>query len=136
MLKAYLDGGGVWTIGVGHTSAAGEPKVYKGLTITAEQSDEILARDIVDVEKQVSSVVKVPLSQNQFDMLVSLTFNIGPGAFGKSTLLKTLNAKDYNGAADQFLVWNKDNGKTVQGLVNRRAAERKVFLTLDAKPVE
>lgn len=133
ILKAYQDSVGVWTIGVGHTSVAGEPKVYKGLTITADQSQEILARDIVNVEKQVLSYVKVPLTQNQFDALVSLCFNIGPGNFGNSTLVKKLNTKDYKGAAEQFSVWNKGtiNGKktVMNGLVNRRAREKALFLS-------
>lgn len=128
-LTAYQDGGGVWTIGVGHTSAAGAPEVRKGMTITASESDVILSRDLKDVEKAVLSSVKVPLNQNEFDALVSLVFNIGPTAFAKSTLLKKLNAGDRAGAADQFLVWVKDNGKTVQGLVNRRKAERQQFLS-------
>jgi lysozyme len=128
-LTAYQDGGGVWTIGVGHTSAAGEPTVTKGMKITAAQSDEILSRDLKDVEKAVLKGLKVPVTQNQFDALVSLAFNIGNTAFAKSTLLKKLNAGDRAGAADQFLVWNKDNGKVVQGLVNRRRSERLQFLS-------
>lgn len=128
-LKAYKDGGGVWTIGVGHTSMAGEPHVTPGLTITAQQSDEILSRDLAKFEDAVRDAVKVSMTQNEFDALVSLTFNIGEGAFEKSTLLKKLNAKNKAEAADQFLVWNKDNGKVVAGLTTRRKAERKQFLT-------
>lgn len=128
-LTAYQDGGGVWTIGVGHTSAAGKPTVTKGLKITAAQSDEILSRDLKDVEKAVLKGLKVLVTQNQFDALVSLAFNIGNTAFTKSTLLEKLNAGDRAGAADQFLVWNKDNGKVVQGLVNRRKSERLQFLS-------
>ena len=79
-------------------------------------------------EKTVNDLVKVPLTQNQFDALVSLTYNIGTGAFEKSTLLKKLNTGDYQGAADQFTVWNKGGGKVLQGLVNRRAKEKEVFL--------
>jgi hypothetical protein len=73
-------------------------------------------------------VVKVPLTQNQFDALVSLVYNIGQTAFSNSTLLKKLNAKDYQGAADQFLRWNKGGGKVMKGLVRRREAERALFL--------
>ncbi|WP_312069487.1 lysozyme, partial [Acinetobacter sp.] len=76
----------------------------------------------------VNNLVKVPLSQNQFDALVSLTYNIGSTAFKNSTLLKKLNAKDYAGAADQFLRWNKGGGKVLKGLVRRREAERALFL--------
>ena len=132
-LTAYLDSAGVWTIGVGHTTVAGPPTVTKGLKITASQSIEILARDLAKVEGEVLSAVKVPLTQNEFDALVSLDFNIGPGAFKKSTLVKKLNAGDKAGAAQQFLVWNKATvgGKKValKGLTTRREDERKQFLS-------
>jgi lysozyme len=126
-LVAYKDTVGVWTIGVGHTSAAGAPTVTPGMRITADESDEILVRDLTAVEKDVNSAVSVPLSQNQFDALVSFVFNIGGGAFRKSTLLRKLNAKDYAGAAEQFLVWVKQ-----KELTGRRKAERAQFLTPDA----
>lgn len=128
-LKAYQDQGGVWTIGVGHTSAAGAPKVVKGMTITKAEEEEILSRDIAKFEGYVNKLVKVPLNQNQFDALVELTYNIGSGALSGSTLLRKLNAGNYSGAAEQFLVWNKVSGKTNQGLVNRRAREKKKFET-------
>lgn len=144
-LKAYPDpatGGEPWTIGVGHTSAAGLPKVYKGLTITADECDEILSRDLATFERAVEKAVKVPLNQNQFDALVSFTFNVGAGNLQKSTLLKRLNQGDYRGAAEQFGAWNKAAGKVMKGLVTRRADERALFLrpvaanTADAVPVE
>jgi GH24 family phage-related lysozyme (muramidase) len=128
VLTAYLDSVGVLTIGVGHTSAAGPPTVTKGMTITAAQSDEILSRDLKTFEKGVRAAVKVKLSQNEFDALVSLAFNIGVGAFSKSTLVRKLNAGDRAGAAEQFLVWNKAGGRVLKGLSNRRADERKLFL--------
>lgn len=130
-LNAYPDpatGGEPWTIGVGHTSAAGAPKVSKGMTITEAECDEILSRDLATFEKAVSRLVTVPLNQNQFDALVSFTFNVGAGNLGKSTLLKKLNAGDYRGAADQFAVWNKAAGKVMSGLTRRRAEERALFL--------
>ncbi len=130
-LTAYLDSVGILTIGVGHTTAAGPPEVTKGLKITAAQSDEILTRDLASVEADVNRLVGVPLTQAQFDALVSLVFNIGGTKFGKSTLLKKLNARDYAGAALQFLVWNKGtvNGKLVAiaGLTTRRKAEMVLF---------
>ncbi|NSY17278.1 glycoside hydrolase family protein [Neorhizobium sp. AL 9.2.2] len=136
-LTAYLDSVGVLTIGVGHTSAAGPPIVKKGMKITAAECDEILARDLAAVETDVNRLVKVPISQNQFDALVSLVFNIGGTAFRKSSLLKKLNAGDVSGAGAQFLVWNKGtvNGKKVkiQGLTTRRQAERALFLSGGAK---
>lgn len=133
-LTAYQDSRGIWTIGVGHTSAAGAPKVVKGLKITKAQSDEILARDLGDVEDCINTSVKVPLTQNQFDALASLILNIGEPAFKKSTLLKRLNAKDYAGAAEQFLVWKKA-GKDTAILLKRRERERQLFLTMDAAPL-
>jgi lysozyme len=132
MLTAYYDSVGVLTIGVGHTSVAGPPKVTRGMKITATEVDEILSSDLATVEKTVNGAVKVPLNQNEFDALVSLTFNIGGTAFKKSTLLKRLNAGDRKAAADQFLVWNKGTvkGKKVEikGLTVRREAERRQFL--------
>ncbi len=132
-LTAYKDSAGIWTIGVGHTSAAGTPKVAAGMKITAAQASEILSRDLATFEAAVSSAVKVPLNQNEFDALVSFAFNVGAGAFKGSTLLKRLNAGDRRAAADQFLVWNKItiNGRkqTLPGLTTRREAERKQFLT-------
>lgn len=129
VLTAYLDSVGILTIGVGHTSAAGPPKVTKGMKITRAEADQILARDLRTFEAAVNSAVKIPLSQNEFDALVSLAFNIGAGAFKKSTLVKKLNAGDRKGAAEQFLVWVKAGGKTLQGLVNRRRSERLQFLS-------
>lgn len=128
-LRAYKDSVGVLTIGVGHTSMAGPPKVTSGMKITAKESDEILSRDLAKFEAAVNNAVKVPLSQNQFDALVSLAFNIGGGAFAKSTLVRKLNAKDYAGAADSFLSWNKAGGKVLKGLTIRRQDERKQFLS-------
>lgn len=127
-LVAYLDSVGVWTIGYGDTG----PDVVKGLTITKEQAEERLRKRLVEFEGYVNRYVKVKLTQNQFDALVSLVYNIGPTNFNSSTLLLKLNAGDYVGAADQFLVWNKGrvNGKLVviKGLVNRRRKERELFL--------
>lgn len=129
-LAAYRDGGGVLTIGVGHTSAAGPPTVTPGMKITAADADNILSRDLATFEKAVRETVKVPLKQHEFDALVSFAFNVGAGAFEDSTLVKKLNAGDRAGAADQLLRWNKDNGKVVPGLTNRRKSERKQFLGL------
>lgn len=122
-LKAYTDSVGVLTIGVGHTTAAGPPIVTKGLTITAAQSDQILSRDLATFETAVNKAVKVPLSQGQFDALVSLAFNIGAGAFAKSTLVKRLNAGNVAGAAEAFMMWNKP-----PEIIGRRKTEQKQFV--------
>lgn len=123
-LKAYLPtADDVWTIGYGHTR-----NVYPGMIITEKQAEEFLKEDLAWVESTIGDHVKVPLNQNQYDALASLIYNIGSGAFAGSTLLKKLNTKDYQGAADQFLVWNKQKGKTLRGLVDRRKRERGLFL--------
>lgn len=127
-LNAYDDGVGVWTIGYGTTRYPNGNRVKRGDKITLEQAEQYIRHDLSNFEDAVNSLVKVPLTQNQFDALTSLVYNIGSGAFSKSTLLKKLNAKDYKGAADQFLVWNKAGGKTLQGLVNRRTKEKQLFL--------
>jgi len=127
-LKAYLCPAKVWTIGFGTTVYPNGVKVKKGDSCTLDQAKQFKAHDLKRFEKTVDDLVQVPLTQNQFDALVSLTYNIGPGAFEKSTLLKKLNTGDYQGAADQFTVWNKGGGKVLQGLVNRRAKEKEVFL--------
>ena len=127
-LKAYLCPAKVWTIGFGTTVYPSGVKVKKGDTCTLDQAKQFKAHDLKRFEKTVNDLVKVSLTQNQFDALVSLTYNIGTGAFEKSTLLKKLNVSDYQGAADQFTVWNKGGGKVLQGLVNRRAKERELFL--------
>ncbi|MFW1858743.1 lysozyme [Acinetobacter defluvii] len=124
-LKAYDDGVGVWTIGYGTTVINGV-KVKKGDTCTEAQAKSYIASDLKEFEAAVNKFT-VPLNQNQFDALVSLAYNIGTGAFADSTLLKKLNAGDYKGAAAQFDVWNKAGGKRMQGLVNRRTVERKLF---------
>lgn len=127
-LVAYLDSVGVWTIGYGDTG----PDVVKGLTITKVQAEERLRKRLREFEGYINRAVKVKLTQNQFDALVSLVYNIGPTNFNASTLLRKLNASDYVGAADQFLVWNKGrvDGKLVviNGLTNRRHEERELFL--------
>ncbi|WP_436897661.1 lysozyme [Acinetobacter gyllenbergii] len=127
-LTAYDDGVGVWTIGFGTTVYPNGGKVKKGDVCTKAQAMSFFQHDLRRFETAVNSAVKVPVSQNQFDALVSLTYNIGEAAFKGSTLLKKLNAKDYAGAADQFPQWNKGGGKVMKGLVRRRAAERELFL--------
>ena len=125
---AYQDSVGVWTIGYGHTSMAGEPKVTPGMRITPDQATAILANDLGKYESAVSSALKRTPTGNQFAAMVSLCFNVGPGNFLKSSVLTRFNAGDMQGAADAFLMWDKAGGKVLQGLVNRREAERKLFL--------
>ena len=127
-LKAYQNTGDVWTIGYGHTSAAGGLKVYEGLTITNAQAEQLLKDDLTRMTYPViKRLVKVDLTQGQFDALCSFIYNLGEGQVSTSTLLKLLNAKDYKGAADQFGRWIYDNGKKFDGLVTRRKNEKELF---------
>ena len=127
-LKAYQDTGGVWTIGYGHTSAAGGMKVYPGLTITRAQAEQLLKDDLARMTYPViKRLVKVDLTQGQFDALCSFIYNLGEGQVSKSTLLRKLNAGDYRGASGQFGRWVYDNGKKLGGLVTRREKERELF---------
>jgi lysozyme len=122
-LESYVCPAGILTIGVGHTSAAGPPKVVPKMKITYQEANEILARDLVKYESAVDRLVTVPLSQNQFDALVSFTFNVGEGALAKSTLLKKLNAGKYSEVPAELMKWTKGGGRELPGLVRRRRAE-------------
>ncbi|MNM23011.1 Lysozyme RrrD [compost metagenome] len=128
-LSAYDDGTGVWTIGYGTTRYPNGKRVSEGDRCSLEQAKTYMQHDLKIFERAVNSSVKVPLKQNQFDALVSLTYNIGVGAFKHSTLLKKLNSGDYKEAANQFDVWVNAGGKRLKGLVNRRAMEKKLFLS-------
>lgn len=130
--NAYVDpatGGEPITIGYGHTSAAGPPRVKLGMTITKEEGERVLRQDLEKVEAEVLRFIKAPLNENQYGAVVSLDYNIGGGNFGKSTLVRKLNAHDYEGAAKEFARWNRAAGKVMAGLTRRRAAEAKLFLT-------
>ncbi|MDR6628390.1 lysozyme [Acinetobacter lwoffii] len=127
-LSAYDDGVGVWTIGFGTTKYPNGIRVKKGDTCTLDQAKAYMQNDLKAFEQTANTAVKVPLNQNQFDALVSLAYNIGSTAFKNSTLVKRLNEGNYKAAANQFNVWVNAGGKRMQGLVNRRAAERTLFL--------
>jgi lysozyme len=121
-LEAYQCSAKVWTIGYGSTEG-----VVKGMRITEKEAETLLKRDLRYFEAEVNKLVKVPLTQSQYDAIVSLVFNIGVGAFKKSTLLRKLNAKEYIGASGQFTRWNKAGGKENRGLVLRRRREMALF---------
>jgi len=122
-LTAYKDPKGIWTIGYGHTSAAGKPYVHKDMKITQQQAEEMLLRDLGQYERAVETGVKVPLTDNQFAALVSFCYNVGAGAFAKSTLLKKLNRGDYEAVPVELAKWTRSGNKRLKGLANRRAAE-------------
>lgn len=123
-LIAYQDQRNVWTIGWGHTG----PDIVEGYTCTQAQADLWFIQDTSFACRAVLSTVDVPLTQNEFDALASFTFNVGAGSEAHSTLIKLLNNGDFQGAADQFLVWNHVNGVANDGLTRRRRAERALFL--------
>lgn len=127
-LKAYLDTGGVPTIGWGTILYPGGAKVKMGDTCTQDQAQEYLQHDCSNFEGVVTSVVKAPINQLMFDALVCFVYNIGARAFTDSTLLKLLNQKEYILSSQQFARWNKDNGKVLAGLIRRRASETELFL--------
>jgi len=127
-LNAYICPAGVPTIGYGTTRVNGQP-VQMGSVITESQASGYLKSDLQQFESAVNAAVKVPLTQNQFDALVSFTYNLGAGNLRSSTLLKKLNASDYAGAADEFPKWNKAGGKELAGLTRRRNAERDLCLS-------
>ncbi len=125
-LQTYLDSVGVPTIGYGSTG----PHVTPGLTISPARAESLLREDLVRFEKCVNACTAgLGISQSQFDALVCFSFNVGTAALEGSTLLKRLKAGDKKGAADGFLSWTKAGGKTLKGLVVRRAAERDLFLS-------
>lgn len=125
-LKAYPDPGSSngepWTIGYGSTRG-----VKKGMVITQEEAEARLVQDLETAERTVGLLVKVPLNDNQFGALVSFVFNIGSGAFKDSTLLRLLNKGDYDAVPAQLARWDKNDGKRMPGLTQRRAAEAELW---------
>lgn len=126
--KAYKCPAGVWTIGYGHTGKVNGKAIKEGMVITEAKATKLLASDMATFEKGVAKLVTVPLNQNQFDALVSFSFNVGLGNLQKSTLLKYVNQRKFSEAGNQFLVWNKAAGRVLAGLTRRRKEERKLFL--------
>jgi lysozyme len=122
--KAYLPTpDDVWTIGWGHTKTA-----RKGMVITVKEAEVLLRQDLAWVRQAIADLVRVPLTQSQYDALASFIFNLGRTNFAKSTMLRKLNKGDYLGAANEFPRWNKQKGKVLRGLTRRRAEERAMFL--------
>lgn len=126
--KAYPDPGSKdghpWTIGWGATG----PGIYEGVVWTQEQADERFRRDIVARESQLNNMLAgAATTQNQFDAMLSLGYNIGMLALQGSTVMRRHKAGDFSGAADAFAMWNKNDGKVMNGLVRRRAEEAKMY---------
>lgn len=127
-LVAYRDSVNVWTIACGVTSASGLIVVKAGLVITQAQADDLNRRAFEQYADQVRKLLKRAVTQEQFDALVSLNYNIGPAALGRSTVLRLVNAGDMAGAADAILMWNKP-----ASILSRRQAEYDQFRTPYAK---
>ncbi|WP_255989916.1 lysozyme [Chitinolyticbacter albus] len=124
-LTAYQDVVGIWTIGYGHTGS----DVHPGLSISQIQAAALLQGDLTRFEAGVGRAVTVPLNQNQFDALVSFSYNLGLANLQHSTLLRRLNAGHYDEAAQEFPKWCRAGGKVLPGLVKRRSMEQTLFLT-------
>lgn len=124
-LEAYKCPAGILTIGYGHTGQ----DVFEGKTITQQEADNLLSKDLTRFEKFLNRIIKVPINQNQFNALASFTYNVGIGALQNSTLLKKLNNNDLIGAANEFDRWVYTNGKKLEGLIKRRKEEKDLFLS-------
>lgn len=123
-LKAYQDDEGIWTIGWGHTGV----DVVEGLVCTPEQAETWFQEDTAWAVKGVDDSLTTNVTQNQFDALVSFTFNVGVGAEAHSTMIKLINARNFMGAAAEFPKWDHINGVVNAGLQRRRHQEQGVFL--------
>jgi len=117
-LESYQDTSGIWTIGYGHAQG-----VKPGDCISVARAEQLLEADLMEAERAVGALVAVPLTDNQFSALVGFVFNVGEGAFARSTLLRKLNEGGYGLVPACLKSWIFDNGKVLQGLVKRRAAE-------------
>lgn len=130
--NAYPDpksGGDPWTVGYGTTKFPSGRPVKKGDYVTPAQAEMYLREDVKKFASSIDALVTVQLKQCQYDALVSFVYNLGATNFRKSTLLKKLNAKDYKGAADEFLRWVSPGSSVEAGLRRRRTAERAMFLS-------
>ena len=125
-LQAYQCAAGVWTIGYGHTKG-----VQPGDEWSEDHANHMLEVELEEYENYVSTAVTVPLSQNQFDALVSWVYNLGNGNLTSSTMLKVLNSGDYDGVPAQIIRWNTAGGKVLEGLNRRRQAEADMFVGHD-----
>jgi lysozyme len=126
-LKAYLDTGGVPTIGWGTTVYPNGKRVKIGDTCTEQEANSYLENDVKSSVVSIKKLVKTEISQSMFDALVSFVYNLGAGQFGSSTLLKHINAAKFQLASQEFPKWKFDNGVAIPGLLRRRLAEQKLF---------
>lgn len=127
--QSYQDSVGVWTIGYGTTRINGQP-VKAGMTITEDQALQLVKQEVNKLWSQIESITKINLNDNQMNALVDFAYNLGFNALKTSTLMKMVNAGDFNGAANQFSRWVYAGGKVLPGLVKRREAEKQLFIEL------
>lgn len=125
--KRYLCPANKPTIGYGHVIVDSERATLWNVELNEDQATKLLMKDLVRFEDAVSAMVAVPLTQGQFDALVSFAYNLGEAKLRSSTLLKLLNAGDYEGARKQINRWVYSNGKKLDGLIRRRARETEMF---------
>jgi len=123
-LNEYKDSVGVYTIGYGHTKG-----VYPGMRITEKEAEDLLKSDLIFFEDCIKKLVKVELTQNEFDALVSWTYNLGCGSLRKSTMLKYLNEDKKQSVTSEMVKWNKAGSVVLKGLILRRKAEAELFAT-------
>jgi len=121
-LEAYKCAAGVWTIGYGHTK-----DVKEGEVITKEEAESMLVHELQEYCNDVDIAVKVDLKQNEFDALVSWTYNLGPTNLNSSTMLRVLNEGKHDDVPTQIKRWNKAGGEVLKGLIRRRNAEALMF---------
>ena len=130
VLHPYKDSVGIPTIGIGSTYYEDGTKVtMKDKAITKERAIQLAKNVVKSFEARVNKSIVVPMTQNQFDAMVLLCYNIGESGFARSSVVRNFNAGNLQKAADSFLLWNKAGGKVSKGLTNRRQKERNLFLT-------
>ena len=125
--KIYLDAAGLPTIGYGHLIRKGEHKMFEN-GISESAAEALLAKDVWSAERSVLRLVKVPLSDAQFDALVSFTFNLGGGALQRSTLRRKVNRGDHDEVPRELMRWVWAGGRKLKGLVRRRSAEAELYM--------
>ncbi len=136
-LRAYRDAAGVWTIGYGHTSMAGPPKVTPGMRITGEEAERILRQDVERFARQVAKAlgpdVMARINDNQFGALVSFAFNVGIGNLKRSSVLRAVREGRFDDVPRLLMRWTKAGGRRLRGLVRRRRAEGRLWMTPPAR---
>lgn len=132
--EAYRCPSGEWTIGYGHTSAAGPPEVKPGMKMSEAEAQAVLARDAEVFARAVRRALTREVSPEQFSALVSFAFNVGEGAFRRSSVLKAVNEGRFDDVPERLMLWVKADGRRLEGLARRRRAEARLFATPPAAP--